>query len=130
MDNQTYISQFALSELKAAYSDYYAGQCGSFINAPSIATLKSMGYLPTSFNENIPNAGGITLGASKNIDNTQILTISLTYNTPAIAKYVWNAMKGEGLILSDKKTYQLSFFPYSLGDRGASYTWFSDANCQ
>ncbi|QIR16541.1 hypothetical protein [Shewanella aestuarii] len=129
VENQIYMSKLAIDELKAAYSDYYAGQCSAFLNAPSISTLKSQGYLATTFNESIPNAGPITLGASKNIDNMQVLSINLTFDTPAFAKYAWNEMSGEGIILSDKRTYQISFFPYVIGERGASYTWFSSSNC-
>lgn len=128
-DDQIYMSKEAIEELKISYSDYYAGQCSSFLNAPSIATLKSMGYLSASFNETIPNAGPIYLGATKSIDNIQVLSVTIKFATPAIAKSVWNEFSGEGEILTDKLTYRLSFFPYSIGERGASYTWFAAPNC-
>jgi len=129
VNNQVVLNKSLIESLKYAYSDYYAGQCNAFLNAPNIATLKSMGYLDSSFNENIPEAGPIYLGAIKSIDNIQILTISLKFNKASIAKSVWNEMAGEGQILADKLTYQLAFFPYSTGERGASYTWFSSPNC-
>tara|TARA_R110002033_G_scaffold135713_4_gene175338 strand:+ start:28809 stop:29324 length:516 start_codon:yes stop_codon:yes gene_type:complete len=128
-DAKTYVSKAAIEELKSAYSDYYAGQCGSFINAPSLATLKSSGYLSATFNEDISNAGPFYLGATKSIDNIQILSLRIKFDSPAIAKSVWNQLSGEGEILSDKQTYSLPFFPYTSGERGASYSWFSSPNC-
>jgi hypothetical protein len=128
-DKRIQVATEFLDELKVSYSDYYEGYCGVFASPPSIATLKSQGYLRGDFNSEIPSITAINLGAFKGTKDIQFLTISATYETPAYAKYAWNSIAGAGSIKLDNKTLEIAFIPSTLVDRGASYTWFSDPNC-